>query len=140
MQNPIVITHDGTFTIDQEILVTGVRFTRQNKSSGAMVRLLAPDHGLVLRFNDTVKVDWSQRHGDLLMRLPAGAYSVTGMIAGDSLAITWKLPTPKPEPVILDLDELERDRARHFQKRGRFLTPVPAVAPEFPNVSPHLQP
>ena len=139
MKNPPVFTHDCTFTIDEEILVTGITFTRQNGRSSQMVHLFGANHDQIMRFNDTVKLDWSQRHEDLLMRLPAGQYSVIGMIPGDTLEIQWKLPTPKPEPVIVDMSQIEIDRKRNFTRHNLFLVPVPGAAKDYPNVSPHLQ-
>ena len=139
MQNPIIITHDDQFTVDREILITRMKFDRTNWRSPSMVHVLDPSRSLVSRFNRSVDLDHREQHPDLLLKLVSGTYEIEGMVEGDCLTIEWKPVPEPPEPVILDMREIEIDRKRNFTRHNLFLVPVPGAAKDYPQVSRHLQ-
>ena len=139
MENPILIKADGTVVPDQPVLITRMKFDRTNWRSPSMVHLLDPDRTVVSRFNRSVDLDHRERHPDLLLKLLPGTYEIEGMVEGDCLTIEWK-PVPKPpEPVIVDMREIEIDRKRNFTRHNLFLVPVSSEAKNFPKINPHLQ-
>lgn len=120
MDNPFIITANGTITFDCAVLITRLVFERTATDKGTPIKLLSPLGSIISQFTGslTVNLDREGLHEDLIPHW-FGIYEVIGLLPGDTLSIYWKMPTPKPEPVVPTETEIAQGRIAYCNEQSR---------------------